>query len=724
MPDLANRRKSRVDPLADAELLDDMGVGPEAEQPVRRSMTVGRADDPAEREADRMADAALGALGEFDDATSAVRRQATDDPLGGAEVGPDLQRRIDAKRGGGSPLGERESVAFSQAYGVDLSGVRVHADPEADQLSRSLQADAFTVGSDVFFRGGKFQPGTGEGDHLIGHELAHVATESGGASRSIHRFMSPSEFYDITYEGFFTSRASAQTTIYTMLEEYHKIGNEGIVPDSKVPAAVAKLKGMIRIAEAYMSDHVDEKGNPDPNRASRYAGFLQFYDRALSQVEALEDRMGGSVDTTSIPEDTRVAQLTKHYMGDSTPLFEKAGLAMDKLLQEPGQSAEFSIALKIPIGSGFIEGSMKVEGSRDGESEADRSTDKFEVRAEVMISGGVGISGIAEIKAGLGGYVAAKGTGGIQAAKLMEYAMYRRLAESSLVPWEVEAYIFGGSANDRGKRRAERKANATEREAFGEGGDEENYAETGAQVAVGAEIDAGVVGVGAEVSAFSGRRTDRKSLADAGKTAGDKNKKRSSFANTVTGGMRGAQEYTGRESRGIAFKVGLTAPFAVELEFAASWLAEKGGGEGNKVMKVDSVGLTLSCEEIPLTSLAGDAGAEMIISAIDRIRGYVDAVNDETCDDKEAAVIESELENQRDDAIGKAQGALEAAAGIGNKEALGFELGYDFKEKKLEFKLTRTTAKSINLGVVSMEAKKTETVMTLGKEFGGDGEAK
>lgn len=114
----------------------------------------------------------------------------------------------------------------------------------------------------------------------------------------------------------------------------------------------------------------------------------------------------------------------------------------------------------------------------------------------------------------------------------------------------------------------------------------------------------------------------------------------------------------------------------------------------------------------------------MIISAIDRIRGYVDAVNDETCDDKEAAVIESELENQRDDAIGKAQGALEAAAGIGNKEALGFELGYDFKEKKLEFKLTRTTAKSINLGVVSMEAKKTETVMTLGKEFGGDGEAK
>ena len=51
-------------------------------------------------------------------------------------------------------------------------------------------------------------------------------------------------------------------------------------------------------------------------------------------------------------------------------------------------------------------------------------------------------------------------------------------------------------------------------------------------------------------------------------------------------------------------------------------------------------------------------------------------------------------------------------------------MAYDFKNKKLEFKLTRTTTKSIDLGVVSMEAKKTETVMTLGKEFGGDGEAK
>ena len=197
---------------------------PQQEAPVRRSLTVGHADHPAEREADRMADAAMSALGTFDDHTAAVRRATSDvDPLGGTEVDTDVQRRIDATRGSGSALREREAGAFSSAYGVDLSGVRVHVDGEADRLSRSLQADAFTVGSDVYFRGGKYKPGTSDGDHLIGHELAHVATESGGATRSVHRFMSPDDFYDIPYEGMFARRASAQTTIYAMLNEYRAL---------------------------------------------------------------------------------------------------------------------------------------------------------------------------------------------------------------------------------------------------------------------------------------------------------------------------------------------------------------------------------------------------------------------------------------------------------------------------------------------------------------------
>ena len=703
--------ETATQPLVDA--VDDLFTdAPQQEAPVRRSLTVGRADDPAERQADQMADAAMSALGTFDDHTSDVRRASADmDPLGGTEVDAEVQRRIDATRGGGSPLGEREAGAFSSAYGVDLSGVRVHADGEADRLSRSLQADAFTVGSDVYFRGGKFKPGTADGDHLIGHELAHVATESGGAARSVHRFMSPDDFYDITYEGLFTRRARAQTTIYAMLTEYQALAPQGFVPDENLAKAVAKIEGMIKIAEAYMSDHVDEKGNPDPNRAKRYAGFLRFYTQAMDAVEALEDRAGGDVDTTAVPADTRVADLTKHYMGDAVPLFDKAGAAMEALLPDDGQSASFKIEINIPIPPGRVGGEMSIEG--------ERSDGKYELKAEIKITGGVGV-GVADIAAGLGGYVKAKGASATQAAGLMGYAMYRRLAESNLVPWEVEAYIFGGSASDRGKRRAERKMNKVEADAFGEGSDDDNYAETGGSASLGVEVDAGAVSVGAELAGTMGKRTDKTSLGMAGMEAGSKKQKADSWANTLTGGARGAQESTGRETRGLSFSAGLKKPFEVGLEFGASWIAEMSEG-GNKVMNMSGMELGLSCEEIPLSSLLGDAGAELAITAFDKISTYVGAAKEEICDDKEGAVLEAHVNEQIDEAKGKVQEAFEQAAGIESAEALGFSIGYDFMEKELSFHLTRTTTKTLDLGVVSVEAKQTEKVLSLGKSFKGTG---
>jgi len=685
---------------------------PQQEAPVRRSLTVGHADHPAEREADRMADAAMSALGTFDDHTAAVRRATSDvDPLGGTEVDADVQRRIDATRGSGSALREREAGAFSSAYGVDLSGVRVHVDGEADRLSRSLQADAFTVGSDVYFRGGKYKPGTSDGDHLIGHELAHVATESGGATRSVHRFMSPDDFYDITYEGMFARRASAQTTIYAMLNEYRALAPEGFVPDENLAQAVAKIEGMIKIAEAYMSDHVDEKGNPDPNRAKRYAGFLRFYTQAMDAVEALEDRADGDVDTSAVPADTRVADLTKHYMGDSVPLFDKAGAAMEALLPDDGQSASFKIAIEIPIPPGKVGGEMSVEGGRDD--------GKYELKAEIKITGGVGV-GVAEIAAGLGGYVKAKGASASQAAGLMGYAMYRRLAESNLVPWEVEAYIFGGSASDRGKRRAERKMNKVESDAFGEGSDDDNYAESGGSASLGVDVGVGAATLGAEIGGTVGKRTDKASLGMAGMEAGSKKKKADSWANTLTGGARGAQESTGRETRGLSFKAGLKKPFEVGLEFGASWIAEMSEG-GNKVMSLSGMELGLVCEEIPLSSLLGDAGAELAITAFDKISTYVGAAKEEICDDKEGAFLEAHVNEQIDEAKGKLQEAFEEAAGIKSAEALGFSIGYDFTEKKLSFDLTRTTTKTLDLGVVSVEAKQTEKALSLGKSFKGTG---
>jgi uncharacterized protein DUF4157 len=77
--------------------------------------------------------------------------------------------------------------------GADLSAVRVHADGRGDVLSRSVQADAFTTGSDVFFRSGRYAPDTGEGRKLLAHELTHVVQQASGSVADESRVSHPDD---------------------------------------------------------------------------------------------------------------------------------------------------------------------------------------------------------------------------------------------------------------------------------------------------------------------------------------------------------------------------------------------------------------------------------------------------------------------------------------------------------------------------------------------------
>jgi hypothetical protein len=99
-------------------------------------------------------------------------------PAGG-DVPGDVEAQIHAARGGGQALDGAVRREMEGTLGTDLSGVRVHSDARADALSRALSARAFTTGSDVFFRGGEYAPGSPAGRRLIAHELTHVVQQGG-----------------------------------------------------------------------------------------------------------------------------------------------------------------------------------------------------------------------------------------------------------------------------------------------------------------------------------------------------------------------------------------------------------------------------------------------------------------------------------------------------------------------------------------------------------------
>ena len=114
-----------------------------------------------------------------------VRRMSQgDDALGGTAVVPETASALERLRGAGARLPDSVAGPMGEAIGADLSGVRVHDDSQADQISRSLQATAFTHGQDIYFTQGAYAPETHAGQRLLAHELAHVVQGRSGVHLS------------------------------------------------------------------------------------------------------------------------------------------------------------------------------------------------------------------------------------------------------------------------------------------------------------------------------------------------------------------------------------------------------------------------------------------------------------------------------------------------------------------------------------------------------------
>ncbi len=79
--------------------------------------------------------------------------------------------------GRGESLPTSTRVFFERRFGQPFSDVRVHADGDADRAARSADASAYTVGRDITFRAGRYDPYSRRGLSLLAHEIAHVAQQ-------------------------------------------------------------------------------------------------------------------------------------------------------------------------------------------------------------------------------------------------------------------------------------------------------------------------------------------------------------------------------------------------------------------------------------------------------------------------------------------------------------------------------------------------------------------
>ena len=114
-----------------------------------------------------------------DDKRGLAQRDAAAGVAGGTASGAVAASVAAMQSGSASGLDSSTRHFMEGRFGRDLGAVRVHSGPRAAAAADALGARAFTVGRDIFFNAGQYQPQASTGRHLLAHELTHTVQQTG-----------------------------------------------------------------------------------------------------------------------------------------------------------------------------------------------------------------------------------------------------------------------------------------------------------------------------------------------------------------------------------------------------------------------------------------------------------------------------------------------------------------------------------------------------------------
>jgi hypothetical protein len=164
-------------------------------------LVIGAVNDPLERKADVAADrvmhmaepqlspSGLPALrrkcADCEANEHALQREGTSETAAPAATAPPAVDAVLSQPG--RPLDAVTHDFMGRGFGADFGDVRIHTDTEAAQSAAAVHARAYTVGSNIVFGAGQFDPAGAGGRHLLAHELAHVVQQRETPSLTVRR---------------------------------------------------------------------------------------------------------------------------------------------------------------------------------------------------------------------------------------------------------------------------------------------------------------------------------------------------------------------------------------------------------------------------------------------------------------------------------------------------------------------------------------------------------
>jgi len=148
---------------------------------LQRKLTINEPGDAHEQEADRVADHVMrmpATAGTAISSSTPAVQSKTASPASASSAVDAPPSVHDVLRSPGQPLDKTTRDFMEPRFGQDFTNVRVHTDAKAAESARDVSAKAYTVGENIVFASGQYEPTTSTGKSLLAHELTHAVQQS------------------------------------------------------------------------------------------------------------------------------------------------------------------------------------------------------------------------------------------------------------------------------------------------------------------------------------------------------------------------------------------------------------------------------------------------------------------------------------------------------------------------------------------------------------------
>jgi len=152
-----------------------------------------------------------------------------------------LDGSVDRPPRGGAVLPAGVRGFMEPRFGYDFAGVRIHAN---NPLAPRIQARAFTVGSDIYFAPGEFQPNTPSGQRILGHELTHTIQQGAVPQLAAGRAARPSPTASISRVPTTIQREVGESEVASSSQVLTRIRTRVTAADAHADTAVRILRAL------------------------------------------------------------------------------------------------------------------------------------------------------------------------------------------------------------------------------------------------------------------------------------------------------------------------------------------------------------------------------------------------------------------------------------------------------------------------------------------------